>query len=459
MIDDRRYAMLVTAYLVAALLLGGASAAGLLANLALQLAGIALAVIAILRLRASGVGSDVRRALWLLAAILLVGPLQLVPLPPAIWTALPGREPYVAGLAQMGIAPPWLGLSLMPEMTLRASFALVPAAALFLAVLAMDGARRRWLAWAVVGTALVSFLIGLAQIAGGAGSPLYFYDVTSAGSAVGFFANRNHLATLLLASLPMIGALMSEPAGGAALDRPKIATRVSAVAAMLFVSVGVLATQSRAGLLLLVPTALLTLAMGRRARTGIVSLPIVATALLLLAGAIGFTLFGPGADRIAQKTGSALETEVRIQALPVTAEAGRQHFPFGSGLGSFDAIYRGGAPADTLTANYVNHAHNDYIELWLTAGAPFLLLLAAFLIWYAGAVRRTWKQRPEVSGPLPRAAALVIAIMLAHSIVDYPLRTAALSAVFAVSAALMLSAPRKARSTARKPGSVVTEII
>ncbi|MFS0738519.1 O-antigen ligase family protein [Sphingomonas sp. 1P06PA] len=459
MSDDRRYAMLVTAYLVAALVLGGASAAGLAANLLLQLAGIAIATVAILRLRTTGLASDARSALILLGAIMLIGPLQLVPLPPAIWTLLPGREPYVAGLAQMGVAPPWLGLSLTPELTLRASVALVPAAALFLAVLAMDGARRRWLAWAVVGVAIVSFLLGLAQLAGGMGSPLYFYDVTNAGSAVGFFSNRNHLATLLLASLPMIGALMSEPAGGAALERPKIATRVSAVAAMLFVSVGVLATQSRAGLLLLVPTALLTLAMGRRARTGIVSLPIVAAALLLLAGAIGFTLFGPGADRMAQKTGSALETEVRIQALPLTAEAGRRHFPFGSGLGSFDGIYRGAAPTETLSANYVNHAHNDYIELWLTAGLPFLVLLGAFLLWYAGAVRRTWKQRPEVSGPLPRAAALVIAIMLAHSMVDYPLRTAALSTLFALAAALMLSPPRKPRSSSRKPGSVVTEIV
>ena len=47
--------------------------------------------------------------------------------------------------------------------------------------------------------------------------------------------------------------------------------------------------------------------------------------------------------------------------------------------------------------------------------------------------------RPANNDPnLARAAVLVVIIMVVHSIVDYPLRTAALAAVFAFACALLI---------------------
>src|SRR5690606_41659791 len=44
----------------------------------------------------------------------------------------------------------------------------------------------------------------------GSGSPLYFYDITARGSAVGFFANATHMASLLLVTIPFQAALLAE---------------------------------------------------------------------------------------------------------------------------------------------------------------------------------------------------------------------------------------------------------
>ncbi|MBI5012613.1 MAG: hypothetical protein HZC06_07745, partial [Methylocystis sp.] len=53
--------------------------------------------------------------------------------------------------------------------------------------------------------AVLNALMGLAQISGGPDSSLRFYEGNST-EAVGFFANRDHFAALLYASVPFVGA-------------------------------------------------------------------------------------------------------------------------------------------------------------------------------------------------------------------------------------------------------------
>jgi O-antigen ligase len=130
--------------------------------------------------------------------------------------------------------------------------------------------------------------------------------------------------------------------------------------------------------------------------------------------------------------------EARVTMLPGVLAAVRSFFPVGSGLGSFVPIYQMFERPDTVIIPYVNHAHDDYLELAIEAGLAGLMVLLAGLTWLASAsVRAVF--RPANNDPnLARAAALVVLIMLVHSIVDYPLRTAALSAVFAFACALLV---------------------
>ena len=107
---------IVPGYLLACLLLGGASAAGFVANLLLQLAALPLIGWSLWRLAQPGtpLSRSIRALLALLVLLVLVALVQLVPLPPGLWSRLPGRAPVVAGYRLLDVALPWLPLTLAP---------------------------------------------------------------------------------------------------------------------------------------------------------------------------------------------------------------------------------------------------------------------------------------------------------------------------------------------------------
>ena len=90
---------------------------------------------------------------------------------------------------------------------------------------------------------------------------------------------------------------------------------------------------------------------------------------------------------------------------------------------------------------YVNHAHNDYLELALEGGMPAILLMIAFLAWWSLRAFAIW--RSPNAAELGRAACIASAAILLHSLVDYPLRTAAIATIFAMALALMADPPRR----------------
>src|SRR5205814_3380001 len=89
-----------------------------------------------------------------------------------------------------------------------------------------------------------------------------------------------------------------------------------------------------------------------------------------------------------------------------------------------------------VTSTYVIHAHNDYAELALEMGLPGIVLLFLFLAWWIAAAWRAW--RSVEAGPYARAASIASAAVLVHSLVDFPLRTAAIGASFAMCLALLI---------------------
>jgi hypothetical protein len=197
---------IVPVYLLVCLVLGGASAAGFVANLALQLIAVPLICWSLWQLSVTGAAPQVRSALLLLGLLVAIAVLQLVPLPPAIWTHLPGRAPVADGYRLLGTTLPWLPLTLTPEATLASLLWLLPAVAIFLSIVVLGAFRPRSIAAVIVAVMLVSVLIGALQVIGGSDSA-YFYRITNYGGAVGFFANSNHNATLLLVSIPFLAAL------------------------------------------------------------------------------------------------------------------------------------------------------------------------------------------------------------------------------------------------------------
>ncbi len=125
--------------------------------------------------------------------------------------------------------------------------------------------------------------------------------------------------------------------------------------------------------------------------------------------------------------------------LGTATEALRDYLPWGSGLGTFRSIYQLYEDPAEVTSTYVSHAHNDYVELALEAGLPGVLFLLLFLGWWGRASWRAWSGAD--ANAYARAATIASAAILVHSLVDFPLRTATIAAVFAMCLALLVERP------------------
>ena len=419
-------------YLFACLVLGG-SAQGIWQNMVLQLAGIAIIGWAAASRAEEPLVGPAKQLLLLAIVAIAVVALQIAPLPPAVWSALGPRHNLVEGYRALGLALPALPLSMTPAASLDSLLGLIPPLAIFCSIVRLKAYRPSWLAIGLVAGTVAGILIGALQVASASSeqSPWYLYEETNVGTAVGFFANANHMATLLVVTLPFLAAIAAS-ARRASMQRYSAVLALTIGAALLML-VGLALNGSLAGYGLALPvvaaSALIILPSGSRLRVGMV----VLAGALLVAAVVGLEATSIGSSKLGSEATTSVQS--REDILATTSRAMRDFLPFGSGLGSFRQVYQLYERPDEVTTTYVIHAHNDYAELALETGVAGILLMVLFLAWWAVAVWRVW--RTAEAGPFARAASIASAAMLVHSLVDFPLRTAAMSACFAMCLALL----------------------
>jgi O-antigen ligase len=421
--------MLVPGFLLLCLLLGG-SAQGIWANLILQLAAIAILAWAAAKRPAAALPRAARSLLLLAGAMVVLVAMQLVPLPPGLAIALPGRAFVADGLALLNVPQPWLPLSLTPYETVAAGFFLLVPLAVLAAMLRQSAFSPPLLALAVIAGSLLGTLLAVLQVSSG-GSDFYLYRHSAFAAGAGFFANSNHMATLLLACVPFLLALAAD-----FWDRRRDRPARTLVAALTAAGVAVLAVAialngSFAILLLGVPVGIASVmipAWQRRPqlRKWLVPMGLVLTAATVVLGIVGHS-------RPAMLSQTSFESRTAIWSTSADALGG--HMLAGAGLGSFPGLYRGAEDPGPVDTTYVNHAHNDYLELAIEAGVPGLILLGLFLIWWVRRVFQVWQR--EQSDYYARAASIASAAILLHSLVDFPLRTAGIAALLAMCAGLL----------------------
>lgn len=417
--------------------LGGASQQHALRLAVVELAALPLLVFGAERLIRSGLWREHRFALGLLAALVALPLVQLIPLPPALWTGLAGRDQLVTALDLVGLQPGWTPLTVTPDLTWQSALALLPPVAAFLAVLTAPQPLTARLIALYLAAAVVGVLLGAAQLASGT-DRLHPWETTDAGSVTGFFANRNHLATLLLACLPFAAVI------GAAALRRKDERRLPLWFGALFMGlavIGLAAIRSRAGVILFGPTVIISLlaawiASGR-GRPGPALLGLVG-AMTAAVAAVAIFALPPVLARFDVQSAP----EGRFEGWPIVSDAAQTYLPLGSGVGSFDAVFRSVEPLEQLDPTFFNRAHNEYLETWLEAGWPGMILIIAFLVWYGRRLWSAWKAPTSRERDFQRAASIALLVMLVHSAVDYPLRTATLAVLFAVCAAILEKAGR-----------------
>lgn len=442
MIEKLRPAV-APSYLLLCLLLGG-SPQGMWGAAILQLLAIALIGWALLERRDDGLARPVKQLLALLCLAVLLVLIQVVPLPAALWTELPGRGFVVDGFRLLGIAPPAMPISLAPYDSLATLLALLPPIGMLAATLVLRAYSTIWLAFALIAGALAGVLLGILQVSSPIPeqSPWYVYRVSNFGVATGLFANSNHMANLLLVTIPFIAAVGATLRGQTEDLRARTAGLAVAFSGLVLITLGLILNQSLAGYGLAVPVLLASLLIlfglpakwTRGALIGIGLAGIAAIALLWTSPIS--TQF----DDLGASTSVTSRRQIASTSLALAAEFAT----VGSGLGTFPRLYQMKEDPALVDRFYVNHAHNDYLEVATETGLPGVLLMLAFLFWWGGAV---WRMlRSPASDHFAIAGAVASAAILMHSMVDYPLRTASISAAFAMSLALILQSRRSARS-------------
>jgi O-antigen ligase len=480
---DRLVFYSCAAVLVASLLLGGGTRAGFLSDAILQLVSLPLLLLGVWTLFDAKLTRQIRFALVFCAMIVALPLLQLVPLPPWLWTALPYRHASTVAFELTGHPFSWMPISVSPETTWLSLLSLVPPLAVFVGVLLLSYRQRRRLSLILLAVGVVSAFLGLIQVAQGQESPLRFYAITNPTEAVGFFANRNHFAAFNYALVVFAVAWMVHAAGqfGAGFkpnryDFTAIAGTVGGFTLLVIFLAAETIARSRAGLGLTMVALIGGLALGLLTPAaaqpttsgaswlGAKNRLLEITPARLLIAAIALTLMFSlqyALFRIRERFDvSAIEDARRI-FIPNTIAAARAYMPFGSGMGTFTWVYPlFEKPQDTMVDTYVNHAHNDVVERWLETGLPGLLLMGVFLFWFVSRSLSLWRNTPapgasDLDWSLARAATIVIGLLIAHSAVDYPIRTGAMMAVMAFACALLIE-PLPAKHETRQTAIAVT---
>lgn len=429
---DKLRRMVAPFYLFLCLILGG-SAQGAWSNMTLQLLGLGLLAWTALEPPSNAPARPARQLMWIVGLGLCWVAIQLVPLPPSLWAPLGPRSGFVHTYELLGMALPALPLSVAPFATLAAVLTLIPPLALYASIERLHAYSASFLVAALVLGSVAGIALGALQVASPDPnvSPYYLYPIVNFGAATGFFANANHMATLLLATLPFLAAVAaSSRASG---RQQSVAVSVAAMALALVVVVGIAINGSLAGYILLLPvvaaSALIVLKLGSRVRRGAIAL----AALLLVGGVVALNSTAIGGARIGADAAGSVQS--RKDILSTTTTAMRAYMPLGSGLGTFRPVYDSFEDPNQVTGTYSSHAHNDYAELALELGLPGVFLMLLFLYWWGRAAVDSWRF-PEAQ-PYVRAAVIASAAILAHSLVDFPLRTAAISSLFAMCLAFL----------------------
>ena len=407
---------------------GGASRADALGQVVVRTVAWSLLVVAALFAARPVLG--VERPLWVfLLLALLLACAQLVPLPPATWQALPGRAMFAEAAAASGQPQPWRPWSIVPAATANAAASLVVPFATLLFAAGLRADERARLPGLLLGLVAGSALVGVLQFAaGGIDNPLIN---ETASQVSGTFANRNHFALFLA-----FGCILAPVWAFGDHGRPGWRGPVAFGLVLLF-ALMLLTTGSRAGLalgLLALVAGLLLVRRGIRrelARYPRWAFPAV------LAGIIGLVaivaLASIAADRalsIDRVLKADAGQDMRTQGLPIVLAMIRAYFPWGSGLGGFDPVFRIREPFALLDLNYFNHAHDDVLEVALDAGLPGMLLLCAAVLWWARAGVRALR----ASDMLACAGAAMLLLLILASLVDYPARTPMMMATVVLAA-------------------------
>ena len=258
---------------------------------------------------------------------------------------------------------------------------------------------------------------------------LFSYDLNA-----GFFANSNHYSSLIFASIPIAFVYFVE-------SNRLLLLLFYLVSALLIL----LAAGSTAGVTIgFSITMLSVVVLFQRSRIG---------TLMLLLVTIVMGIYSVGLWTRLQVEQVTFDFG-RLEFARSTLEGIRDNLPFGIGYGNFVVGYPSYERGEMIFSVYVNHAHNDYLELMFEGGIFAAALLIIFFCLFL------WRVFETIQLPLHKAATLSILFVLIHCVVDYPLRTLGMALPFTMFIGFLFhSGPKITRRPKRKREETTEQVV
>ena len=376
------------------------------------------------------------KSTWLFVLFILLTPLfYLIPLPFEVWNHLPGHEIYsqIAQWINTDASPSVtkFSLSLIPYQTEFAFFSLLPPIAIFLTVASLPEQQKRWIIFALLGIATLEACLATIQFS--TNNPFFYFGVHSpkAGIALGTYPNPDHFVLLMEITIPLIFALAAYE------YRYKKERHDDGLHSLvLFIIYGTLLllflggaffSGSRAGIPLALLSSFLAYKVFSPKKGFRQFLPL---AFLLALAFVVLLIFFNLAPVLNKFITSNPFVDGRWVIFSHTWEGIVTFFPVGSGPGTFPDIYRIFQPIQQT--GFINHAHNDYLELLFETGLLGAIAIIGFIYLFIKAWNNMKKIKVREIHFLRIATGISIFVLLLHSTVEFNLHDASNILYFAV---------------------------
>jgi O-antigen ligase len=377
---------------------------------------------------------------------------QLCPLPDHVRQRFVERGSSVSGarLACLSLQPYATRTSFLVVLTCFVAFYLTQ-------VIGRDRNRQQRLIVSLVSLGAFEAFYGLAQYLSGWQRIFTYVKKYDLEEATGTYINRNHYAGFLEMILPLALALLFYQYAKLRRNRiqpivgvRKLITRASLQRLLFWLSISVVLlaalifSRSRMGIVAAFVSLLVTfgLAAIRRFRGK--------TGLLLCAAFIGLSIcfavwVGPGTivarfENVGQEY--TLHDQSRLSIWQGAGALIQQHPWLGTGLGTFPIAYT--TVQRSFLGMFVNHAHNDYLEISSDLGLPAALVLFVSIFFV---LMRAVKTFLFAERDFERFAALgcagsIVAVLL-HTLTDFNLYIPANALLFSIVLGLAMSTPHR----------------
>lgn len=406
-----------------------------LALMTLELLGIALLLIIFWGNLAKG--RLEKPVFWFLVFGLGCALAYLIPLPSILWEQLPGRAFYAEHLQWLNpefTQGSYQSLSLIPVRSIAGLLALLAPLGIFLTAISLPERKLTWLIYILLGVALGQAILSMGQYF--IQDRDLFFRIWSGGVPLGTYINQNHFVAFMEMVEPLALGLMM-----IAILSQTMGTTLRIILATVFGLISLaltftpLLTTSRTGAALLLLSIFLSFwAMTTPEIRKRVAAPIVALRFVLLILAVVIQLkvlqqvvTATYADRLAPQ---AALGDLRWTLYSTTWTAIQNFSPVGSGPGTTPQVYQLYQP--TSINSFVNHTHNDYLELLLDMGILGALIIGVLIFIYLRRWRQLWQDQTTGFKLLKTGAGVGILLALLYSLTDFGLHTPANAVFFAL---------------------------